>query len=110
MKSLFTGFASLVCCWRRFPTPSSRLLFPELTKPARSERTNNQGCYTIPYLLPGTYSVEASAVGFAALKRENIVLQTADKLNLPLRLQVGCPAHARTERMVSARRVAVNGF
>ncbi len=52
-------------------------------------KASSNGVYSIPFLNPGTYDVEASAPGFAALKRENIVLLTADKLNLPLKLQVG---------------------
>src|SRR5438128_2465592 len=52
-------------------------------------KTNAQGYYTIPYLNPGTYNIEASAAGFNTLKREGIVLQVADRLNLPLALEVG---------------------
>ncbi len=51
--------------------------------------TNDEGYYTLPYLVPGTYTVEASLPGFQTLKREGIVLLVADKLNLPLELQVG---------------------
>jgi hypothetical protein len=52
-------------------------------------KTNAQGYYTIPYLNPGTYDIEVSAAGFNTLKREGIVLQVADRLNLPLALEVG---------------------
>lgn len=52
-------------------------------------KTNSNGYYTLPYLNPGTYNIEVTAEGFSGLKRENIILQVADKLNLPLTLQVG---------------------
>src|SRR5258706_105644 len=52
-------------------------------------KASANGIYTIPFLNPGTYTVEASAAGFTTLKRENITLLTADKLNLPLKLQLG---------------------
>lgn len=52
-------------------------------------RTNDNGYYTLPYLNPGTYLIEITAGGFSSVKREGVVLQTADKLNLPVVLTVG---------------------
>jgi carboxypeptidase family protein len=52
-------------------------------------RTNTEGVYSIPFLNPGTYNLEASAPGFKITKREAIAVLTADKLNIPLKLQVG---------------------
>lgn len=54
-----------------------------------STKTNRQGIYTIPFLLPGVYRVEVSAKGFRKLVRTNITLQVADKLNLPVVLTLG---------------------
>src|SRR5712692_6592739 len=51
--------------------------------------SNAQGFYTIPYLNPGRYNIEVSAPGFNSLRREGIVLEVADRLNLPLVLEVG---------------------
>ena len=45
--------------------------------------------YNIPYLNPGTYNVEVLATGFRTVKRGNIVLQVAQRLNLPFQLDVG---------------------
>src|ERR1051326_658078 len=59
------------------------------TNETTEAKTNANGIYTIPFLNPGTYNIEASAAGFATLKRENVPVLTADKLNLPLKLQVG---------------------
>ncbi len=59
------------------------------TNVATETRTNTDGYYTLPYLNPGEYHVEASAPGFNPLRRENITLRVADRLNLPLTLTVG---------------------
>src|SRR5436309_480286 len=45
------------------------------TNETREVITGDDGNYTIPYLNPGTYKVEAAAGGFQILKRENIVLR-----------------------------------
>src|SRR5438270_7754044 len=52
-------------------------------------KTTSEGVYTIPYLDPGEYNVEAIATGFQGLKRAGITLQVAQKMNLPLQLTVG---------------------
>jgi outer membrane receptor protein involved in Fe transport len=52
-------------------------------------KTSANGIYTIPFLNPGSYDVEVSAPGFNMAKRENITVLTADKLNLPFKLEVG---------------------
>jgi hypothetical protein len=55
-------------------------------------KTNEQGFYTLPYLNPGTYVIEAVADGFKTLRRTGIVLQVADKLSLNLTLELGAVA------------------
>lgn len=52
-------------------------------------KTTYEGFYSIAYLNPGVYDIEVSAPGFKSLKRVGIVLQVADKVELPLRLEVG---------------------
>ena len=59
------------------------------TNEATEVKTSASGFYSIPYLAPGTYNIEAAAPGFNILKREAITLHVADKLNLPLTLEVG---------------------
>lgn len=59
------------------------------TNESREVKTTNLGVYTIPYLNPGTYDVEVTADGFRLLKRAGIVLQVAQKMNLPVQLAVG---------------------
>src|SRR6516162_9885312 len=51
--------------------------------------TNQDGYYTLPYLPPSTYDLEVTAAGFNKLRRENITLMVAEKLALPLKLELG---------------------
>ena len=58
--------------------------------------SNHQGYYTLPFLQPSTFDIEVTAQGFSKLRRENITLLVAEKLDLPLNLEVG----SVMERMV----------
>src|SRR6266571_2227719 len=40
--------------------------------------SNSAGEYTVPFLLPGTYSVTVTAVGFEKYVHDGITLQTGD--------------------------------
>ncbi|OLE83183.1 MAG: hypothetical protein AUG07_08700 [Acidobacteria bacterium 13_1_20CM_2_60_10] len=51
--------------------------------------TNEAGEYVAPNLIPGEYSVTASAQGFSTLVRSGIVLHVTDRLAVDLSLQVG---------------------
>ena len=51
--------------------------------------TNTDGEYVAPNLIPGEYSVIASAPGFTTLVRSGIVLHVDDRLPVDLTLQVG---------------------
>ena len=63
-------------------------------------KTTNDGLYTIPYLVPGSYAVEVTAAGFQALKRTEITLGVGARTNLPLQLTVG---QANTEVTVTGQ-------
>src|SRR5262245_42675712 len=76
------------------------------TNQVTETKSNSDGYYSLPYLVPGTYTVEASATGFQTLKRESIVLSVAEKLNLPLQLAVGQVAQEVT---VSGQEVIETG-
>ncbi len=52
-------------------------------------RSNTEGNYTAPFLLPGTYKVAAAAEGFRTALRENVVVQVNDRIALDFTLQVG---------------------
>src|SRR4030081_2506263 len=51
--------------------------------------SNHDGYYTPPYLIPSTYELEVTAKGFKKLRRENVTLLVAQKLDLDLKLELG---------------------
>ncbi len=51
--------------------------------------SNDQGNYQVPYLLVGDYRVEVEAQGFKKYSRSGITVQTADRIELDITLQVG---------------------
>jgi len=52
-------------------------------------RTNDAGNYTIPYLVPGVYTVSATFAGFKKTEKPGIEVRVGDMLNVELRLEVG---------------------
>src|SRR4051812_12144728 len=52
-------------------------------------QTNQDGLYTAPLLLPGTYEVTAAATGFKSSVRDNVELRIADRIEVNLALEVG---------------------
>ena len=80
---------------RVIPGATVKLIRVE-TNETREVIAGDDGAYTIPYLNPGIYNVEASASGFQTLKHEGIALRVADKLNLPLQLKIGQMAETVT--------------
>ena len=52
-------------------------------------RTNEAGNYTIPFLLPGTYTLTAELPGFKKTERPGIEVRINDVLNVEVTLQVG---------------------
>jgi len=52
-------------------------------------KTNGDGLYSVPLLLPGMYKITASATGFKGFVRENVQLQVADRLEVNAGLEVG---------------------
>jgi hypothetical protein len=61
----------------------------EGTNVAKETVTNIEGIYTIIGLDPGTYTVAITASGFRTAIRPQIVLQTAQKLNMAVSMEVG---------------------
>lgn len=51
--------------------------------------TNESGNYVLPYLLPGTYTLEAQAAGFKKAVREGIELRINDRVDVNLELEIG---------------------
>ncbi|MDQ6663064.1 MAG: carboxypeptidase-like regulatory domain-containing protein [Acidobacteriota bacterium] len=52
-------------------------------------RTNEAGNYTLPYLLAGTYMLQAQSGGFKKSIREGIELRINDRVEVNIELQVG---------------------
>lgn len=51
--------------------------------------TNEQGAWTVRFLIPGSYKVMVAAAGFKSAERKGVALQTADIKQLDLTLEVG---------------------
>src|ERR1700682_3103136 len=57
---------------------------------ARSETTSGtEGGYTIPFLTPGTYRVEAQVPGFKRYVRDGLEVNTGERMGLDVRLELG---------------------
>jgi hypothetical protein len=52
-------------------------------------QSNDTGAYTIPFLLPGKYTVTATAGGFKKAVHDAIELHAGDKVQMDLKLEVG---------------------
>ncbi len=66
------------------------------TNVATSTQTNTEGRFTVPNLIPGTYTVTASFQGFKDLERGNVVLQVGDRIGLELVMEIGNAAERVT--------------
>src|SRR5215471_1711340 len=53
-----------------------------------SAHTNETGNYTIPYLLPGTYTLVIEIAGFKTVERKGIGVRVGDVLALDVTMQV----------------------
>ena len=52
-------------------------------------RSNEAGIYVLPFLQPGQYNLSATAAGFKKYERQGIVLETAEVVEIDLKLEVG---------------------
>jgi hypothetical protein len=94
-------------------TDSTGAVIPDATVKAtnvannavKEVKTTSEGAFTIPYLDPGTYNVEVMASGFQALKRTALVLQVAQKMNLPVQMTVG---QATTEITITGQQETID--
>ena len=64
-----------------------------VTDPARNttvaSTTNDTGLFQVNYVLPGTYTVTVELTGFKKWVQQNVVLQIAQTIDLPVVLEVG---------------------
>lgn len=56
---------------------------------AAAARSNEAGNYTLPYLLPGPYTITAELAGFKRFVREGIQVRVNDSVEVNITLQVG---------------------
>ena len=64
------------------------------TNIAATATTNDQGSYTVPLLLPGTYTVSATASGFKTTTVQNVLVKVDDQLTMGIHChQVVSNAH-----------------
>jgi len=59
-------------------------------------QTNGAGAYTVPFLVPGTYKLSATATGFKQAVRDAIELHAGDKIQADLKLEVGTATESVT--------------
>lgn len=70
--------------------PSARVFATNVETRARYETvTGASGQYTLPFLPPGAYRIEAEAAGFKRYQRESIRVSTNERLPLDIVLEVG---------------------
>ncbi len=65
------------------------LVINDVTGVKYSSRTNNEGIYVVPNLLPGPYRLQVSKIGFKTLIKPDIVLNVQDALSINFTLPVG---------------------
>jgi hypothetical protein len=58
--------------------------------------TNESGLYTVPFLLPGSYVVTATAAGFKKALHEAVEIHSGDKVQVDMRLEVGAGSESVT--------------
>lgn len=54
--------------------------------------TNDEGSYTVPFLLPGTYSVTVTFSGFKTSTRESVPVKVDDRLTVDFQMEIGTSA------------------
>jgi hypothetical protein len=59
------------------------------TKEEKTATTSEDGNYTVPFLQPGTYTVNVTATGFKQAVSNTVELHTADKATMDVALEVG---------------------
>lgn len=56
---------------------------------AASAKTNDAGNFTLPYLLPGMYTVTAENAGFRKVVRENVQVRVGETVEVNVEMSVG---------------------
>src|SRR5919198_2182643 len=61
----------------------------EATNTAVTTRSNEDGNYNVPFLLPGRYTVVVEVTGFKKALQNGVVVQVQDRITLNFALEVG---------------------
>ncbi|MBI3681514.1 MAG: carboxypeptidase regulatory-like domain-containing protein [Acidobacteria bacterium] len=64
------------------------------TQVSAAAQTNSAGNYAMPYLLPGTYTLEAEMTGFKKFVRSGIQVRVNDSVEVNIEMQVGSLAES----------------
>ena len=73
--------------------PGARVTVKNLgTNIAVNVTTNESGAFTVPFLVPGAYTVSISGDGFKTSTRENVQVAVDDRLTLDFKLEIGTSA------------------
>src|SRR6478752_6583991 len=88
------------------------LIVNDLTGVKYSARTNEDGIYVFPNLIPGPYRLQVSKVGFKTLIKPDITLAVQDALSINFTLPVGAVSNSVTVEggapLVNAQSAAVS--
>jgi Carboxypeptidase regulatory-like domain/TonB dependent receptor len=68
----------------------------QATSVVTSGTTNEQGNYSVPYLMPGVYSLSVELAGFKKYVRQGLELRVDDKLTLDVGLSIGASTESIT--------------
>src|ERR1700761_5502986 len=76
--------------------PHAAVVVTNIDTGAKTQTTSNEsGEFTVPFLLPGKYSVSVGATGFEKYLHQGLTVQSGEKLNEDVTLAVG----AETEQV-----------
>jgi outer membrane receptor protein involved in Fe transport len=56
---------------------------------AKTEVTDGEGRFSVPFLTPGTYSVRAELQGFKTVQQNSVIVALGQTANVPVTMQVG---------------------
>ncbi|HLA94225.1 MAG TPA: carboxypeptidase-like regulatory domain-containing protein, partial [Pyrinomonadaceae bacterium] len=62
------------------------------TNIANTVTANDSGSYTVPFLIPGVYTVSATGSGFKTSTREKVQIKVDDRLTVDFQLEIGTSA------------------
>ena len=70
--------------------PNAKIVVTLLATGARSQTTSgSDGLYTIPFLAPGIYKLEAEGSGFKRYVRDSVELNAGDRMGIDIELTIG---------------------